>query len=399
MERFLPERTEKAAEMVAAALHQKLRLALSGAGSKAALGRPVAADAILSCARMNRILLHEPEELVLTVEAGALLSDVNAALAARKQMLAFEPVDLAALLSGEGEATMGGIVAASCHGSRRFKAGGVRDHLLGFKAVNGFGEIIEGGGRVMKNVSGFDVSKLVAGSFGTLCFLTELTFRVWPMAEAEETLAISGLPDRKALEHLRAIAGEPMDASGLAHLTSAASAGLMHLPDLGSGPLTLIRLEGAREAVSENSEALAKRLKALGPRRLSRDVSTPLWHAISCLEPFVRQQGAVWRLSAPPSAMQAAVSAIGPLATIYDGAGGLASILVDEGTDCEAELVHETMKVHGGHATLIRAPEAVRGRVHVFPPLEAPNLLLTKRVKAAFDPQAIFTPGRMYEGV
>lgn len=399
MERFLPERAEKAAEMVAAALLQKMRLSLAGAGTKVALGRPVAADALLSSARMNRILLHEPEELVLTVEAGALLSDVNEVLAARRQMLAFEPFEMAPLLGAAGEATMGGIVAASCHGSRRFRAGGVRDHLLGFKAVNGFGEIVEGGGRVMKNVSGFDVSKLVTGSFGTLCFLTELTFRVWPVAEAEETLAISGLADRKALEILRGIAGEPMYASGLAHLTSGASSGLAHLPDLGSGPLTLIRLEGAREAVDENVTALLARLKALAPRRLGRDVSVRLWGAISALEPFVHQAGAAWRLSAPPSAMQACVSAIGPLAAIYDGAGGFCSVLVEEGADGEAELVHETMKVHGGHATLLRASEALRARVPVFPPLEAPNMMLTKRVKAAFDPNSIFNPGRMYEGV
>ncbi|HRE61552.1 MAG TPA: FAD-binding protein [Micropepsaceae bacterium] len=399
MERFLPERAEKAAEMVAAALHQNLPLALAGAGTKAALGRPVVADAMLSSARMNRILLHEPEELVLTVEAGALLSEVNELLAKRRQMLAFEPHEMAPLLGTSGEATLGGIVAASCHGSRRFRAGGVRDHLLGFKAVNGFGEIIEGGGRVMKNVSGFDVSKLVAGSFGTLCFLTELTFRVWPVAEAEETLAISGLPDRKALEILRGIAGEPMDASGLAHLTSGASSGLSHVPDLGSGPLTLIRLEGAREAVSENAAALLLRFKALAPRRLGREVSARLWGAISALEPFAILAGAVWRLSAPPGAMQAAVSAIGPLAAIYDGAGGFCSLLVEEGLDGEAELIHETMKVHGGHATLLRANETLRGRINVFPPLESPNLMLTKRVKAAFDPRGIFNPGRMYEGV
>ncbi len=399
MERYLPERAEKAAEMLAEAAHQGMRLGIEGAGTKAALGRPMEVSAIVSSARMNRILSYEPEELVLTVEAGTPLSEVNDALAARGQMLAFEPFGMGALFGAEGEATMGGITAAACHGSRRFRSGGVRDHLLGFKAVNGFGEIITGGGRVMKNVSGFDISKLVAGSHGTLCFMTELTFRLWPVPEAEATLTVSGLAERKALELLRGIAGEPIDATGLAHLTAGASAGLAHMPDLGSGPLTAIRLEGAREAVAENTRELSMRLKALGPRRLERDVSTRLWAGISGLQPFIRQKGVIWRVSAPPLAMQLAVSAIGPVAAIYDGAGGFAALLVDEGGDGEAELIHETMRAHGGHATLIRAPEALRARVAVFPPLEAAVLALTSRVKAAFDPKAVLNPGRMYKDI
>jgi glycolate oxidase FAD binding subunit len=375
------------------------RIEVRGAGSKAAIGRPVAADLVLDLAGMSGILDYAPAELVLTALAGTRLAEVETALAEAGQMLAFEPMDHGPLLGGpEGQATLGGIVAANVAGPRRLKDGAARDHFLGFEAVSGRGEAFKAGGKVVKNVTGYDLSKLVAGSWGTLCVLTEVTLKVLPRPETSATLLIQGLTDAEAVRAMSRALGSPAEVSGAAHLP----AGMARLaPALAAGDAaTLLRLEGFGPSVAARARLLAEGLASFGPcSLLEMEQTQALWAFIRDVGLFAGGDGAVWRVSAPPTAgpaILAAVQAGTPCEGFYDWAGGLVWLSVPGAGDAGEAVIRRAARAQGGHATLIRAPLPVRSAVAVFEP-EAPALAaLSRRVKAGFDPLNLLNPGRMF---
>src|SRR5215813_64753 len=217
-------------------------LDLIGHGSKRAIGRPAQSDLTLDLSGLTGVTLYEPEELVLAARAGTPLAEIEALIAAQGQMLAFEPMDYAPLLGGpSGRATIGGVLAANLSGPRRLKAGAARDHFLGFSAVSGRGESFKSGGRVVKNVTGYDLCKVMAGSWGTLAALTEVTIKVLPRPETEQTLLIRGLDPARAVEAMTLAMGSACDVSGAAHLSADVAA---RSPEIAGGAVTALRLEG-----------------------------------------------------------------------------------------------------------------------------------------------------------
>lgn len=358
------------------------RLEIIGGGTKRSIGRVEGADAVLSLARLDKVIDYAPEELVLTAQAGAKLSVLEALVAAEGQILPFEPPHLTGLLRSKGEPTLGGLLAANLSGPRRIRAGAARDHFLGFEAVTGRGEAVKAGGKVVKNVTGYDLSKLMAGSWGTLAVLTEVTIKVLPVGRTELTLMIFGLDDRRACEVMSLAMNAPVELSGAAHLPQRTAA---RAPLKGQMAVTALRLEGFAASVAARVEALLAALKGFGrAEQLDAAHSREFWVQIREAEAFHGDRRPLWRISVPPaSGWRVAETLAGE--ALYDWAGGLVWLLSD---DAPAS-VRAAVRALGGHAT------CYRGDAPAFEPLTGPLAALTGRVKAAFDPKGVLNPGRM----
>jgi glycolate oxidase FAD binding subunit len=405
-EPFRPTRTGELRELVAAAVAAGTPLEVLGRGSKRALGRPLELAGSVQVDRLVGIGLYEPEELVMSAACGTPLAEIEALLAANQQQLAFEPPDYGALLGGEpGRATIGGVFACNLSGPRRIKAGAARDHLLGIQAVTGRGDLIKSGGRVVKNVTGYDLSKLLAGSFGTLAIMTELTFKVLPAAAETMTLLFVGLERERAFAALRQALGSAHDVAGAACLPPAAAArsSLDPVAAAAGAGVAALRLEGPGPSVEYRAQALRRLLAESGGRveRLNADTSATLWREIRDVELLPSDAPALWRVSLAPADGSVLISRLErelELNWQADWGGGLLWLAVHCAEDGGAAAIRAAL-AEGGHATLIGAGPELRTAVPVFQP-QAPALArLTARVKDSFDPGRILNPGRMYAGL
>ena len=373
-----------------------------GNGSKKNIGRPLNAAATLSTRSLRGITLYEPSEMVMSARAATPLAQVEDALRERRQTLAFEPIELASLSSGDpGQATIGGVFATNTSGARRIRAGAARDHLLGLRAVNGRGEVFQAGGRVMKNVTGVDLCRGLAGSWGTLAVISEVTFKVQPAPEDTRTLLLLGLPDEIAVEVLCTAMGTPFEVSGAVHLQPALVARLWHEGLRRQGEaVTALRLENFTKSLAYRLARIKEQLKAFGElHELDGANSLAFWGELRQLSVLQGSDAPLWRISTAPRAgpnVVAAISAYMECRAFYDWSGGLVWAEVLPTTDAGAADVRRVMATHGGHATLIRAEPQVRAAVEVFQPLEAGLERLSRKLKAAFDPAGILNPGRMY---
>jgi glycolate oxidase FAD binding subunit len=382
-------------------------LEIVGHGSKRAIGRAAQWDMTLDLSALSGVTLYEPAELVLSAKAATPLAEIAALLAANGQELAFEPMDYGPLLgTAAAGATIGGVLAGNLSGPRRVKAGAARDHFLGVVAVSGRGETFKSGGRVVKNVTGYDLCKLLAGSWGTLAAMTDVTVKTLPRAETERSVLVLGLDVAAAGKLMTAATGSFADASAVAHVPSAVTERIAALATAGAS-VTAFRLEGVAPSVARRQallEDLARSYGRLGT--LEEPSSRELWRAIRDATPFAAAgpSGArvVWRISTAPASGAEVGRALVERAgaeVLYDWAGGLIWAALPPSDDAESALVRSLVSEWGGHATLIRAPAAVRAAMDVFQP-EAPTLAaLSKRVRESFDPRGVLNPGRMWAGV
>ena len=398
-----PRDAKEVEEAVRWALGNDKPLELAGRGTKRAIGRPSQTDLTLDLSDLVGVTLYEPMELVLSARAGTPLAEIEALLEKNNQELAFEPMDYGPLLGGEADrGTLGGAIAANLSGPRRIKSGAARDHFLGITAVTGRGETIKSGGRVVKNVTGYDLCKLLAGSWGTLAAMTDITVKVLPKCETEATVLIAGLDDARACAAMTAAMGSPCDVSGAAHLPDHVASWFDGLP--GPEASTVLRLEGFAPSVAHRREALAALMKSFGPvAQLDEKNSRVLWRGIRNVKPFVAEAARtrpLWRISVAASRGHEIAAAITPAAQMfYDWAGGLVWVAMPLVDEPDAAAIRSAVGAVGGHATLIRAPAAVRAAVDVFAPEEPALRALAKRVKESFDPKGVLNPGRMWAGV
>jgi glycolate oxidase FAD binding subunit len=404
-------------QVVRAALASEQPLEIIGHGGKRLIGQPMATNALLDLSALNAVTAYEPNELIITVQAGAPLADVVSLIDSRNQQFAFEPINTSQLLGTPDTGTIGGMIGAGLAGPRRIRAGGARDHLLGAHAVSGFGDSFKAGGRVVKNVTGYDLCKLLAGSWGTLAVMTEVTLKVMPRPESERTLMLRGLDDGTANRAMTAALGSPFDVSGAAHLPNSAfraGAGALGDPladpfaDLGSPreAVTLLRLEGITASAIHRSAALAAALAPFGTAEILQDAaSAAVWSSIRDVQPFAANGSLggwpVWRIVCPP----ACGGALGERLArdtggdvIYDWGGGLIWAALPPKPDAQAALLRQRVDAVGGHATLIRASEQVRRDVDVFHPQQPGLAALGERVRHSFDPKNILNRGRMARG-
>ncbi|MCY1644497.1 glycolate oxidase subunit GlcE [Methylorubrum sp. SL192] len=396
MTSYAPASEQEAATIVAQAAGRSEPLRLVGGGTKAALGRPPQDEATLAATGLTGITLYEPAEMVVAARAGTPLAEVEALLAGRGQMLPFEPMDHRPLLGSTGEPTFGAVAAANNSGPRRINAGAARDSLIGVRFVNGRGQPIKSGGRVMKNVTGLDLVKLMAGSWGTLGLLTEVTFKVLPVQEQVATLVLPGLSDAAAVEALATALGSPFELTGAAHWPAGIG---------GAEPRTLMRVEGFAKSVDYRLGELRRLLRRYGAAQVVEgEESAALWRAVRDATLLAEPRAAaIWRISTAPTrgpAVTAAIAAERAARWFYDWGGGLIWLATDASDDAGAAVIRAAVKAAGsGHATLVRAPETLRAAVPVFEPLPEPLMRITAGIKAAHDPAGIFNPGRMYAGV
>jgi glycolate oxidase FAD binding subunit len=388
-----PERESEAEQVIRSACSEGAKLDIVGGDSSPGLGRPRASDRRLSSAGLAGIVFYAPAEMTLCAKAGTTIDAIEAAIAERSQILPFEPPRLGALWAAAGQPTLGGIVATNLSGPRRLTAGAVRDNVLGLRLVNGLGQAVRCGGRVTKNVTGLDLTKLNCGAHGTLGFLTEATIKLAPRPEAETTLILPGLADAAAIEAMTRGLGSPFGVSGAAWL----QAGMGD-----AAARTLLRLEGFPESVDDRARRLAALLTELGEiREVRGEESRALWRSVRDAEFMAEpRERAVWRVSLAPSQGAAFVAGLGAtaLAHAYDWGGGLVWVATDP-SEAAAASLRRALAPHGGHATLIRASDDLRVRVAVFQPPSDLELQLAGGVKASFDPGGVLNFGRMYAGV
>jgi len=404
-ETFKPETGEQVAEAVAWAVAEETPIEVFGRGSKRGLGRPLQVSHGLDLSGLTGITLYEPEELVLSAKAGTPLAEIEAALAEKHQALAFEPPDLGPLLGGAaGGGTIGGMLACNLAGPRRIKAGAARDHFLGFQAVSGRGEVFKSGGRVVKNVTGYDLCKLLAGSYGTLAAMTDVTVKVLPAPEKTRTVLIYDLDSTGGIAALTHALNSSYEVSAAAHLPTAAAAGsqVAYVKEPNRS-VTAVRVEGTGLSVAYRAAALRKELAEYGKtEELHSRNSALLWREIRDVAPLLRTNDChVWRISVPPQeglAVARRIGCDGRAMVYYDWGGGLIWAAILPSDDGEHEIVRAAIAECGGHATLVRAPEALRAAVPVFQPQDPALAALSRRVKESFDPRGVLNPGRMVAG-
>ncbi|HEX4861016.1 MAG TPA: FAD-binding protein [Rhizomicrobium sp.] len=385
---MIAESEAQVVEAVRAARAAGTPFEIVGGDTRRGFGRPTEPRELLDVSRLEGVVAYEPEELILTVRPGTALAEIETLLAAKGQRLGFDPCDWSKMLGNRGTATIGGAVSTDACGSAAIRYGRARDHLLGIRAVNGFGEAFKAGGRVVKNVTGFDIPKLVCGAMGTLCVLTELTFRVFPKPPEARCFALRGIAPTRGLRVLKRAWSSPLDATGLGYLPYPA---VEHFPEIGNSGhgAAIFRIEGTQVALAEKSRIL--RDIAPGVEALDSDP----FPRIGSGEIFAGTLLDITRAVLTPAPRQPS-----PYGDDYEPP------LKEEDwslwiADWAGQLIWRasTPGVTSGCATLLRASAETRKRAHVFPPEEPARAALTRAVKAAFDPLGLFNPGRMYKDV
>ncbi len=399
MTTFTPSTADEVLSAVQWALAEEAPVEIVGHGSKRGIGRPAQAGHAVDLSQLSGVTLYEPEELVLSARAGTPIAEIEALLSGRGQELAFEPMDYGPLFGAErGRGTIGGVLAANLSGPRRLKAGAARDHVLGINAVSGRGEAFKSGGRVVKNVTGYDLSKVMAGAWGTLAVVTDVTFKVLPAAETETTLVVRGLIDDDAVAAMALAMGSSAEVSSAAHLPEGV-AGRVLDGALGGDPATLLRVEGFGPSVTYRLDSLTDLLGNAGPiESVETERSRLMWRDVRDCIPFAdATERPVWRVSVAPSEAARLVLALRMEAAadaFYDWQGGLVWLRMEG--DPEAELLRRLIRQYGGgHATLVRAAPSWRASVPVFEPQTPALAALSARLKEQFDPKGILNPGRI----
>jgi len=402
VEQFAPTTLEETLDTVKAAIANETPLEVGGNLTKRALGRPIDAAHTLSARNMRGVHFYEPSELVISLKPGTTMRELTEHLEQHGQELAFEPIDYGRLYGADPmSGTIGGTVAINASGPRRIKSGAARDHVLGFTAVSGRGDMFQSGGRVMKNVTGYDLSKLMTGSYGTLAVLTDLTLKVLPKAEMEETLVVYGLSDQAAIDVMTEASGLPHEVSSFACVPKDVASRL-EPPYRVDTSLTALRLEGPEVSVAKRKADLMAHFSDCGGEfsTINPAASRAFWHNLRDCQPLADTPGDIWRLSSAPTNGAALVSAIRAngldAAAYYDWSGGLIWIATNDDARRAQQIVRQAVSAAGGHATLIRCnSEESRRNVDVFPPQPEALAALTARVKASFDPEFILNRGRM----
>ena len=406
-----PQNEREVSELIKQFYKSSTPIELIGTGSKRNIGKPLQCAKTLSLSRLSGIVEYLPEELYIKVKACTPINQIEEELKKNKQQLAFEPIDFGYLFTGKSNyGTAAGQVSCNISGSRRFKVGSVRDHVLGFRGVNGKGEIIKSGGTVVKNVTGYDLSKLICGSYGTLVVLTEVTFKVLPMPEKSKTLVVHGLKLEAATDLLNKAISSSYDVSGAIFLpTEPECAGCVmniettfKLNDLKyGGSLTAFRIEGSKNSIDERIQNLKKELKIINFKisTLESYQSEIFWNKIKNLEFFSSTGNNILRIVVPPSeSVQLVFQLTNKFKYFLDWGGALIWMETYNLSEENFESIRKKVVRLGGYMTMIKYSEYLPYVEEVFT-INRDRFNISQNIKKSFDPKRILNPGKMYTGI
>jgi len=405
---FSPDNELELSKTVKKLYQENLSVEIIGSGSKRRIGKKLKCKKILDLSKLSGVIEYLPEELYIKVKACTPIAEIEALLKKHNQELAFEPLDLGYMFYGKSnKGTASGHVSCNFSGPRRFKVGSIRDHVIGFRAVNGTGDIIKSGGNVVKNVTGYDLCKLICGSFGTLVALTELTFKVLPAKENNNTLAIHELSIKDAITILNKVASSSSDTSGAVFLPLEPKNGnyeqniekLFKLNDLQyKGPFTAIRLEGSKTSIQERLANLKKELDLDSKEISNLDTyqSTLFWEKIKNLEFFNNSKNAVLRAVIPPSGCVKLINFLDNKYKYFvDWGGSLVWFEVNNLSNNSLQSIRQFILELNGYLTVIKHPDNQKSLEEVFT-IAPGRLNISNDIKKSFDPKRIFNPGKMY---
>ena len=400
---FKPSTREEIVEIVKNCFKKNIPLEINGLKSKNKIGRNFQSEKTLDLSNYSGVIEYKPEELYIKVKAGTPIKDIVEQLDKNNQQLAFEPNDFGYLFNGASNSgSIGGVVSCNFAGSRRFKVGSVRDHVLGFQGLNGKGETIKSGGTVVKNVTGYDLSKLLSGSFGTLSILTELSIKVLPKPETSKTLVINNPHLKKALSYLGQSLSSSTDPSGGVFYPDYFGKNFI-LNDLTyEGGLTAIRIEGPTNSVDQRIDRLSKELSLLSHEIsiLDTEQSNIFWNRTKNLEVFKNLKSNLLRIVVPISETLQVIQKLKSNDVNYfiDWGGSLVWMAFNE---INTKILNETkqiVKKHHGYYTIIKIEEDLKASADVFT-IDPIKYKISEKIKRSFDPKRIFNPGKMYTGI
>ena len=406
-----PQNEREVATLIRKFYKSNIPIELIGSGSKRKIGKTLQCAKTLNLSKLNGIIEYLPEELYIKVKAGTSIKAIEQELKKNNQQLVFEPIDFGYFLNGESDyGTAAGQVACNISGSRRFKVGSVRDHVLGFRGVNGRGEIIKSGGVVVKNVTGYDLSKLICGSYGTLVALTEITFKVLPLPEECKTLVINNQKIEKAAHFLDKSISSSNDISGAVFfpdkpMISGSSMNIENtfkLNDLKQeGSITAIRIEGSKNSIDHRIENLINELQIINLNVSILEVhqSEVFWNKVKALEFFSNSKNNIIRIVIPPSECVNLIYQFSSKFKYYlDWGGALMWLEVFELSEEMFESIRRKVVKRGGYVTMIKNSNYLPYVEDVFT-ISSERFNISQNIKKSFDPKRILNPGKMYTGI
>ena len=406
-----PQNEREVATLIRKFYKSNIPIELIGSGSKRKIGKTLQCAKTLNLSKLNGIIEYLPEELYIKVKAGTSIKAIEQELKKNNQQLAFEPIDFGYFLNGESDyGTAAGQVACNISGSRRFKVGSIRDHVLGFRGVNGRGEIIKSGGVVVKNVTGYDLSKLICGSYGTLVALTEITFKVLPLPEESKTLVINNQKIEKAVHFLDKSISSSNDISGAVFfpdkpMISGSSMNIENtfkLNDLKQeGSITAIRIEGSKNSIDHRIENLINELQIINLNISILEVhqSEVFWNKVKALEFFSNSKNSIIRIVIPPSECVNLIYQFSSKFKYYlDWGGALMWLEVFELSEEMFESIRRKVVKRGGYVTMIKNSNYLPYVEDVFT-ISSERFNISQNIKKSFDPKRILNPGKMYTGI
>ncbi|MDC0426545.1 FAD-binding protein [Pelagibacteraceae bacterium] len=398
-----PNSEEAIAEAIKYCYKKNIPLEINGLSSKKNIGKNFQSQKTLDLSNYSGVIKYEPEELYIKVKSGTPIKEIKEKLDKENQQFAFEPNDFGFLFSGmSNEGTIGGVFSCNFAGPRRFKAGSARDHILGFKGVNGKGEIIKSGGTVVKNVTGYDLSKIITGSFGTLSVFTEISIKVLPKSDLTKTLVIENPHLKKGLEYLNIALGSSTDPSGGVFYPEYFRSQFIFNDLTTEGPITAIRIEGSKLSVDERINQLLKELNINNKEAsiLDPSQSNIFWENTRCLKVFTNIKSNLFRVVIPASEVFDLTNKLKPYNIKYfiDWGGNLIWLQLDELSLNSFKVIRSLVKNAGGYLTIIKVDESLKASIDIFT-IDEVKYKISEKIKKSFDPKRILNPGKMYTGI
>tara|TARA_B100002052_G_scaffold293789_1_gene317492 strand:+ start:311 stop:1567 length:1257 start_codon:yes stop_codon:yes gene_type:complete len=400
---YKPDNEKDLQEIIKYCFKKNLPIEIIGRGTKNQIGKRLQCAKTLDMSNISGIIDYKPEELYITVKAGTPILTIQNELKKNNQHLAFEPVNFSELFKKDSnEGTIGGTLSCNFSGSRRFKVGSARDHILGFKGFNGKGEKIKSGGTVVKNVTGYDLSKLITGSFGTLLVLSEITLKVLPLQTDTKTIVVSGLSLEHALGILGSAISSSNDPSGAVFYPDSLRNNFVFNDLTHPGSITAIRVEGSKTSTEQRINNLIQDLSLLDKNVTVIDSiqSEIFWEDTRSIKVFSKNQKNILRAVVPPSETINLINRLKSFHPTYfiDWGGSLIWIELDYLSNQKIDQIRKRILVADGYLTVIKSPENIKSSSELFT-IDPIKFKISQNIKKSFDPKRIFNPGKMYTGI